>query len=152
MKTFTDNVGRTWTVTINVGTIKRVKATLGVDLLEAITDNLTEKLKNDICLFVDVLYVICQKEAEAKNISDESFGEGLVGDVIESATNAFLDELIEFFPTEKKMILKQALMKVNKAEKKALEMGKKYLENVKLEEEVEKKLLNIFTSATNSQE
>ena len=152
MKTFTDCVGRTWTVTINVGTIKRVKTMLGINLLEAITDDLAEKLKNDVCLLVDVLYVICKNEADAKNITDENFGEAMAGDALENATNAFLDELIDFFPAEKKMILRKAINKVNQAEKKALEMGNKYIENMEIEKQIETKLLNIFTSATNSQE
>ena len=152
MKTFTDTFGRTWTVTINVGTIKRVKTMLGINLLEAITDDLTEKLKNDVCLLVDVLYVICKNEADAKNITDENFGEAMAGDALENATNAFLDELIDFFPAEKKMILRKAINKVNQAEKKALEMGNKYIENMEIEKQIETKLLNIFNGAMNSQE
>jgi hypothetical protein len=33
MKTFVDNMGKTWTVTVNVGTIKRVKDLLGINLV-----------------------------------------------------------------------------------------------------------------------
>ena len=32
MKSFTDNAGRTWMVTVNVAAIKRVRALCGVDL------------------------------------------------------------------------------------------------------------------------
>lgn len=152
MKTFTDCMGRTWTVTINVGTIKRVKTMLGINLLEAITDDLAEKLKNDVCMLVDVLYVICKNEADAKNITDENFGEAMAGDALENATNAFLDELIDFFPAEKKMILRKAINKVNQAEKKALEMGNKYIEDMQIDKQIETKLLNIFNGAMNSQE
>lgn len=152
MKTFTDCMGRTWTVTINVGTIKRVKTMLGINLLEAITDDLAEKLKNDVCMLVDVLYVICKNEADAKNITDENFGEAMAGDALENATNAFLDELIDFFPAEKKMILRKAINKLNQAEKKALEMGNKYIEDMQIDKQIETKLLNIFNGAMNSQE
>ena len=34
MKTFKDNAGRTWTITINVDTVKRVRDLLGEDLLD----------------------------------------------------------------------------------------------------------------------
>ena len=37
MKTFTDNTGRTWTLSVTVGTIKRVRALCGVDLANIIT-------------------------------------------------------------------------------------------------------------------
>jgi len=34
MKTFTDRAGRTWTVTLTLGTAMTVKEQLGVDLLQ----------------------------------------------------------------------------------------------------------------------
>ena len=37
MKTFTDNTGRTWTLSVTVGTIKRVRALCGVDLANIIS-------------------------------------------------------------------------------------------------------------------
>jgi hypothetical protein len=61
MKTFVDNSGKTWTVTVNVGTVKKVKDLLGINLIEAITGDLIEKVETDICLFVDILYVVCKE-------------------------------------------------------------------------------------------
>ena len=37
MKSFTDNTGRTWTLAVTVGTIKRVRALCDVDLANIIT-------------------------------------------------------------------------------------------------------------------
>ena len=36
MKTFNDTAGRTWTVTINVDAVKRLKSLLGVNLMDAV--------------------------------------------------------------------------------------------------------------------
>ena len=66
MKTFTDNTGRTWTLSVTVGTIKRVRALCGVDLANIITMEsgktpnvgLLERLASDPVLLVDVLFAV----------------------------------------------------------------------------------------------
>ena len=106
MKTFTDNTGRTWTLSVTVGTIKRVRALCGVDLANIITMEsgktpnvgLLERLAADPVLLVDVLFAVCKPEADTKGITDEEFGRAMAGDVIELAATALLDEIIDFFP------------------------------------------------------
>jgi len=98
MKTFQDNAGRTWTVAINVGAIKRVKGLLGVNLLEIVEGALIEHLVQDPVLLCDVIYAVCKPEADEKSISDEDFGRAMAGDAIEHATTALLDELVGFLP------------------------------------------------------
>lgn len=99
MKTFTDNAGRTWTVTINVDAIKRVRGLLSIDLLEILDGKLIEKLYRDPVLLCDVVYAVCKPEAEAKSVSDEDFGRAMAGDAIEHATKALLEELVGFSPS-----------------------------------------------------
>ena len=68
MKTFTDNTGRTWTLSVTVGTIKRVRALCSVDLANIITIEagkapnvgLLDRLASDPVLLVDVLYAVCK--------------------------------------------------------------------------------------------
>lgn len=116
MKTFSDNSGRVWTVTVNVAAIKRVRALCNVDLnsIVEIKDDkpemeLLERLASDPVLLVDVLYAVCLPECEKKSVSDEDFGSAMAGDAIEHATNALLDEIIDFFPEAKRQILKKIL-------------------------------------------
>ncbi len=106
MKTFTDNTGRTWTLSVTVGTIKRVRALCGVDLANIITMEsgktpqvgLLERLASDPVLLVDVLFAVCKPEADTKGITDEEFGRAMAGDAIELAATALLDEIIDFSP------------------------------------------------------
>ncbi len=99
MHTFVDNANRTWTVAINVATIKRVQGRLNINLCQLIDDGLKPlaKLVSDPIQLVDVLYCLCQDEAQARNVSDEDFGRAMAGDVLEMAELAFLDELVAFF-------------------------------------------------------
>ena len=99
MKTFVDNGGQTWTVTINVSVIKRVRGLLNVDLLAIVEGTLVEKLVRDPILLCDVIYVVCKPEADDRGISDEDFGRAMAGDAIEHATKALLDELVDFSPS-----------------------------------------------------
>jgi hypothetical protein len=100
MRTFIDNAGRTWTVAINVAAIKRVRGLLDVDLYRLVDDGFQplSKLVSDPVQLADVLYCLCKDEADAKEISDEDFGRALAGDAITLAADAFVEELIDFFP------------------------------------------------------
>lgn len=99
MKTFTDNAGRTWTISVHVTAIKRVRGLLGLNLLELVDDGFQGlgKLLADPIGLVDVLYVLCKDEADKLGVSDEDFGRAMYGDAIEAARNAFLEEYADFF-------------------------------------------------------
>lgn len=117
MKSFTDNNGRTWCLTVNVATIKRVRAIAGIDL-NAIVEmgedgkpdiSLLQRLSSDPVLLVDTLYAVCKPECDARNITDEDFGSAMAGDAIDAATSALLDEIVDFFPAAKRMAFKKIL-------------------------------------------
>ena len=117
MKTFQDNAGRQWTVTLNVAALKRVRAMTSIDLFNVVTldenkkpdISLLERLSEDPILLVDVLYAVCKQEAETQQVSDEQFGAAMAGDAIEHATNALLEELVDFFPDPKRKVLRKIL-------------------------------------------
>jgi hypothetical protein len=100
VKTFIDNAGRTWALQINVSAVKRVRGLVGIDLYKLIDDGLEPlaKLVSDPVDLADVLYCLVRDEADAKQISDEEFGRALAGDAITAAADAFVEELIDFFP------------------------------------------------------
>jgi hypothetical protein len=70
MKTFTDNMDRKWNVEIVYQTIRRVRDALKVNLAEPDEGEtpLASRLQSDLCLFCDVLYVICKPQADALNV------------------------------------------------------------------------------------
>ncbi len=117
MHSFKDRNGRDWDVSLNVTEMKRVRSRLGVDLVNVITldkdgavkVDLVDRIANDPCLLVDILWVLVEGQASKAGISDEQFGQALAGDSIEAATRAFLDELVDFFPGAKRLFLKKAV-------------------------------------------
>ena len=110
MKTFADNAGRTWLVCLNVGALKRVRAMASVDLLEVVDGKLIERLVRDPVLLCDVLYAVCKPEAESRGVSEDEFLSSLSGDVIDQATRALFEEIVDFFPNPRDRVnLKRVL-------------------------------------------
>lgn len=99
-QSFTDTAGRSWAVSVNVASLKRVKEALGVDLADVVGEDggVIARLASDPALLVDVLYVLCRSQAAETGVSDEQFGEAMSGDVLADATDAFVEALIQFFP------------------------------------------------------
>ena len=137
MKTFVDTQGRTWTVTINVDAVRRVRSLLNIKLLEVVEGPLLERLVTDPVLLCDILFALCQPEAQSKSVSDEDFGRALGGDVLDGATTALLEELVDFFPSAKRSMFRKALEKLKKLEGMAIETATKRLES----DELERKML-----------
>jgi len=109
MPQFKDEQGRTWDLSagpvLNVASAKRVKDLRSVDLFKLFSAE-AERLFTDPALLVDVLFILCQRQADKAGVSDEQFGEGLVGDALERAANALMDAVADFFPQSKRQTLR----------------------------------------------
>ncbi|SRR5579875_2123134 len=154
MHTFTDNAGRVWTIAVNVATIKRVQGLLKVNLYKLLDDNFKGlgELLGDIIQLVDVLYCLCKEEAEARKVSDEDFGRAMFGDVIHQATEAFLEELIDFFPDPKvRRSLRKIIAESRRVRGRMLDRAEQVLEGFDADREANK-LLRSFGIAPESSE
>ncbi|MEM8738084.1 MAG: hypothetical protein AAGG38_06350 [Planctomycetota bacterium] len=105
MKTFNDTTGRQWNVSMNVSALKRVRDLLDIDLMQLpVFDQkqpetgLLYRLGNDPVELVNVLFALVKPQADAAGVSDEAFGEALGGDALGEATEAFMAEVVGFFP------------------------------------------------------
>jgi hypothetical protein len=105
MKTFKDSTGVSWSVTINVAAVKRVRDLIGVDLLKLIDpsvpkdEQLLMRLGSDVVLLVDALYAILLPQLQAADppLDDIGFGTRLEGEAAGDAVKAFWLELTDFF-------------------------------------------------------
>ena len=112
-RTFTDAAGRTWTVAINIGAIRRVQKLAEVEL------GWPElKLLHAVCtntmLLSDIMYALCKPEADKLGLSQEDFDKGMTGDAIEQAETAFWEAYGDFLPSAKRAALKIMVDKVHK--------------------------------------
>lgn len=100
MRSFKDSKGDIWDVAIHITAERRLRSRLNFSLIDLAKDKfigLADFLGDPIRL-VDVLYVICEDQCRERGISDEDFGRRMFGDTITKATQAFLEELTDFFP------------------------------------------------------
>lgn len=121
MRTFKDSAGRVWEININVSAVKKCRAYVSVDIFRLIDDGgkpLAELLR-DVCKFVDLLYVLCLEQCTARSLTDEDFGRSLGGDSLAFACDAFMEELIDFFPDPK---VRSNLRKLTEAGRKIRDM------------------------------
>jgi hypothetical protein len=137
MQKFVDSRGRVWVVEISTATIKRVRALTGVNLYEVVDGDLMEKLEADIVLFCDLLYAICKPQADRDRVSDEQFGEGLAGDVIDEATTAFIEAMLQFLPERHRHRTRRAVAKYQRTQDRLNQMIVTKLDD----EEIETRLL-----------
>jgi hypothetical protein len=140
VRNFIDSSGRVWVVDISVATIKRVRTLTGINLLEVIQGELIEQLSSDPILLADCLYAVCQPQAVREGVSDETFGQALAGDVIDRATTALLEGLIEFFPEPKRRLLEKATAKYRQVQTQALALVEARLDSPELEAKILKDL------------
>ncbi len=99
MKTFTDAAGRTWTITLNLGTAMKVKAKLDVDLLqpEAGDPPLLTRLGTDELLLGEVLCALLEGQFEAHKVTADDVRAAFDGQTLLAAQKAFYEEMIDFF-------------------------------------------------------
>ena len=153
MKNFTDNKGRTWEIEVTVATVKRVRGLCKVDLNSIVeldrnnkpSAELLERLSSDPVLLVDVLYAVCKSQADKLGVSDVDFGEAMAGDAIEHATTALLEEIIDFFPEGKRLVMQKILS----ASRRFSEAARKKLE-AELNGEFESRVVSTLEQLTGS--
>jgi hypothetical protein len=99
MKTFTDTAGRTWTISLNLGTALQVKDALGIDLLqpEAGDPPLLTRLGTDELLLGEVLCALLGSQFEAHQVSAADVRASFDGQTLLAAQKAFYEELVDFF-------------------------------------------------------
>ena len=99
MKTFTDAAGRTWTISLNLGTALAVKDALSIDLLqpEAGEPPLLTRLGTDEMLLGEVICCLLSGQFETHKVTDADVRASFDGATLLAAQKAFYEELVDFF-------------------------------------------------------
>jgi hypothetical protein len=113
MQSFTDKNGNTWDLELNIGAAMRLKSRLKFDLDKIISpdpenNNKTplETISEDSILLFNIIFILCEKKLESRNLNQEQFAELFDADTIQKATDALLDEIINFSrPAIRKILL-----------------------------------------------
>ena len=102
MQTFKDFDGQEWTIDLNIATARAIRRRMAtVESLQDVDflDHAALLLSlNDVFFAADLLFVVCESQANERGIDSEAFGRALRGDVLFDAIAAFTAEYIDFFP------------------------------------------------------
>ena len=117
MRSFKDSTGRLWEISVTAAAMARVKGLVGVNLAGLFGDGMKPyaEFLDDPIARANAIYAICKPQCDAKNVTDEQFGEALGGDAMEAATMALQEELIDFFPKSKRDPLRKMMAKIRTA-------------------------------------
>jgi len=134
---WTDSEGREWSTAINVHAIQRARNLVGVNLVDAFDGKLFVQLADDPVLLVNTIYAVCKPQADDRNISDEEFGALLVGDAIDEAAEALAQGVFDFFPRNRREVLRRLWTKTAKARSAATELATSKLNSPRIDEALE---------------
>lgn len=100
MQTFTDNNGRDWQVKVNPITLGKIEQATGASFSADPEDGEGPivRIATDCMYAFQVLWVLCEAQANERGVSSEDFGDALVGDVLGKAQAALCEAIAEFYP------------------------------------------------------
>jgi len=133
---WTDAENRSWSTAISVNAIRRVKELVGVNLLEVFDGEMLARLADDPVLLVNTLYAVCKPQADERNVSDEQFGELLVGDTIELAAAALVRGIADFFPKDRRAVLDRLWAATKRTRNEAIQMATDKLDSPLVEQAI----------------
>ena len=125
MKRFNDSTGAEWKLELTLGSAKRIKDDLGIDLLCPAKDNegktAVERLWGDAWLMGEAILCLLSDQIAGSEISTDAMRQRFNGKALTEAEIAFREELIDFFRSRDQVEWAEtviALAKVNEAERK----------------------------------
>lgn len=139
MSKFVDVKGDEWRVKVTLPLLKRVRSDLDIDLGKPTEFIALAENPIDAC---DVIYVLCRKQCERRNLTDEDFGSRLAGDVLEDAWKALEKAYLDFCPDRQRKALQSLVVASQGTEQAAMEVIERRLND----------LTDSFSSATNLEE
>ena len=109
-KTFTDALGRSWTINITVGTLPRLKSVAGLSLDDIVPKRLAKNdhdlmpladFMSDPIAILQATYAVCKPQIDKAGLTFDQFAEGFEGDgavsCCERMGEALLQAIHDFF-------------------------------------------------------
>jgi len=132
MHSFKDTTGAEWKLELTVGSIKRIRDAVNVNLADDVFTGLLDKLAGDMLLLCDVVWHLVKPQADkavvtqaekdngATSVTAEVWANRMGGDCLDNASKALLDELVDFSPPPRRALLKQIMVKAMQLQEKSI--------------------------------
>lgn len=91
---------RDWKLKLTVGLVEDIKDTTKIDLDELIAEprKISEFVFTSPRKLVELLWILCEDQAKQYNVTPREFGRMFDRDILDKATDAFLEAIILFYP------------------------------------------------------
>lgn len=130
---FTDTEGRSWHLAFNFGNARSIKDEVGFDVSDLQDGRAFSLLAFDHRRFAQLLWMLCEKQADRAAVDEQSFAEGFGGDVIDAAMQALEEAVVNFTPAR----MRSAVQKMIVIAGKSMETRGNALANAAEEKEAE---------------
>jgi hypothetical protein len=143
---FKDSMGREWFVRIDIGLCRRVLNTTGVDMLSPEQAHKIVGLQLNRDKLADILWIIVEKQAAIKNVTQEALYEALDGEALNAGYEAILANYVDFFPTGRVQdAVRLVIQETKAAQEKAFTEAKAYLSSPEYKAQID----SVLTAAMN---
>ena len=153
MQCFKDKNGKQWTIDLNIGTARRVKAECNIDLVNVVTfteeganTSIFQQLADDPYTLVTVLYSLCKQQIAEEKLTDEAFASLFDAEAIENAVEALVKEVINFSQPAKKKMLTLIFNKTRELKEKAEKRLDDMIQSKEFNEALDAQLNNLLTN------
>jgi len=132
MAKFRDAEGRDWPLFLTTDLIKEVRRLHDINLAD-LDGQMYTRLADDPVPLVAILWILCEEDAKRREVTPKEFGKALVGDAIESAVDALVEAITDFFPTRRRSLLRAAHAKTKTARENAYDLAMSRLNDPTME-------------------
>lgn len=141
MSSFKDSAGRVWQIDLTVDVLRKIKKTLGVDLLR--DAKILTQIDTDVLAVIDMIFVAVMEQAEKLNVTDEDFGRSLGGESVERAVEAFAEALIDSFPAARKAAMRATWKRLRELQARESERMVSLVQSPKMDQAFEREMRRI---------
>jgi len=132
MHYFKDVKDTEWAVRLDVSVVKDIRDKIGIDL-HHLDEGMLQKITDDDEVFVDLISIICSKQIDHEKLDANGFAERMVGDTLDEACNALMDELVFISRRSRRTVVAKAWEKTLAAEAVLTTKAVEMLDNLDVE-------------------
>jgi len=149
MRQFIDAKNRTWEISVNFASVKRIRDLLSIDILDLGAKDSLSWMEDPIQI-CNILWCLVKPQAEKiqPSITDEDFGAALSGEAFDRAFRALTEDLSDFTPNPASR--KARLGIIRKAEELTTRISERVMRNLESPEFLERAEQEILNSGKSS--
>ena len=153
MQIFKDNANRSWQLSLTIGVAMKVKATLGIDLLQPEVGDppVMTRLGIDELLLAQVIAIMLESQFELQKVDHDDIYLTFDGPTFARAHEAFYKELIDFFQSRGRKDRQAAVLKQMKMIQSGIEASVTKIDGIDVDAVIDKAMSTVTFGETSGE-